>query len=320
MAEDPFAEEEDDEDEDDEELVQNNPWGFDQRKLDAAQHFFFRKMFAIEVSKIKSICDLDKKQALKLKVASKGAVKKEYKAWKKKWDEQMKQFGMVVNEDGERKKKKKRKELVIEDADDIADEVMQFLNNPSMFNGGAEEARKAIDSGFWRKTVRGVLEPEQFEKYESFLAERKKAHISAKIDAFILRMQEDLGLTEEQSKQYDALIRPKMEKAPVAPGYYESYVFQYYATKYNKKKMKALLDEDQYQMMKMLLGPSKTYGAMFDQQANGGDAFEVEANMGTGALQAVTIVLEGIGEGMDQLFSGFDNFAEGLSNAVGGKE
>ena len=312
--------EEEDEEDDEEMFVQNNPWGFDSRKLEAAELFWFRKVFAIEVLKIKSICDLDKKQALKLKVATKGAAKKEFEVWKKKYDKQMQQFqGMNIN-NGNGNKKKKRKKFVIEDADEIDQQIMQYLNNSSMFGGQAEEARKAIDSDFWRKTVRGVLEPEQFKKYESFLAERKKAHIDAKVDAFVLKMREDLGMTEEQTEQYDALIRPKLEKAPVAPGYYQSFVFQYYATKYDKKKMKALLDEDQYQVMKMMLGPSKSYGHMFDQQDNAVEEVVIGNNfLGFSALQTVMSVLEGFNDGINGLIRGFDNFAEGMARAVGVK-
>ena len=83
--------------------------------------------------------------------------------------------------------KKKRKEVVIESADEIDQQTMQYLNNTSMLGGNNEEVQAAIDSVFWRKTVKGVLTPEQFEKYKTFLAERKKARIDARIDAFVLK-------------------------------------------------------------------------------------------------------------------------------------
>ena len=308
------VDEDEDDDDDDEVLVQNNPWGIDERKLEAAELFRFRKVYAIEVMKIKSVCDLDKKQTLKLQIAVKGAAKKEIASWKKKWRDQMKQFqGMNFGGNGnQRKKKKNRKELVIKDADEIDQQTMQYLNNTSMLGGNPTETSKAIDNAFWRKTVKGVLTSEQFEKYESFLETREKEQVSAKIDAFVLKMQEDLSLTDEQIEQYDALVRPHLEKAPDLTGYYETHVFPYYASKYDKKKMKALLDEDQLQLMKMILGPSKAYGGMFDQQA--GNAIEPQAiGVGFGMLQAVGEVLDGIEQGME-------NFVDLMKKGMGAKK
>ena len=303
--------------EEEEELVQNNPWGIDERNLKAAELFWFRKMFAIEVLKIKSVCELDKKQTLKLKVAIKGAAKKELKGWKKKWDAQMQQFrGGNFGRGNQQGKKRKRKEVVIKNADEIDQQTMQYLNNTSMLGGDNEEVQAAIDSVFWRKTVKSVLTPAQFTKYKSFLAERKKAQVDAKIDAFILKMKEDLGLTDKQTTQYDALVRNKLEKAPNFSGYYSNYVFPYYATKYDKKKMKALLDADQYQLMRMILGPSESYGAMFDRQANN-NAVEVNANLGM--FGSIMQMLEGYAKAVENFTDGFKSVVDGIANLVGAK-
>ena len=126
-------------------------------------------------------------------------------------------------------------------------------------------------------------------------------------------MKEDLAMTDEQTEQYDALVRKKMEKAPNVKGYYANYVFPYYATKYNKKKMKAVLDADQYQLMKMILGPSETYGAMFDQQ--GGNVVNEPEVVGIGFA-----MLEAVGEIFDGIDRGMDNFVDGVKKAVGAKE
>jgi hypothetical protein len=290
-------------------VIQDNPWGVDERKMKAAKLFWFQKAFRIEVQKIKMVCELDKKQALKLKIASKGAAKKEMEVWLKKWTQQMKQFQeMNFGNAGpvQKKKKQNQEELVINDADEIDEQAMQFMDNSSMMFGEFEEERKAVDSQFWIKTVRGVLTPEQNDKYLAFLKQRNDAHIAAKIDAFVARMQLELALTDDQAAKYDALVRPAMEKAPILSGYYETFAFQYYATQYDEEKMKSLLNEDQFQMMKMVLGPSKGYGAMLDQ-----DGFEdagvvgFEVNVGGTVLEAVGDAVgdfaEGVGDFMGKL-------------------
>ena len=264
-----LAEEEEAEgEEENEDPIQNNPFGVDERKLYAAELFWLRKMFAVEVFKIKSVCDLDEKQTQKLKVAVKGAAKTEFAAWEKEWNDLVKDYDDNPFNNAPKKRQRNRKGIVIEDADEIDPEIIGRVCELNLFDHTAEPNRKAIDSSFWRKTVKSVLEPEQFEKYDAYLQERKKAHLDARINAFLLRMKKDLGMSDEQSKQYDALIRPEMEKAQIIPGYYETFVFQSYATKYDQTKMKLVLNKDQYQLMKMLLSLSKSYGPTDDQRAN----------------------------------------------------
>lgn len=307
------ASDEDGDDDDDWVEVQDNPWGVDERKMKAAKLFWLKKAFEIEIQKIKLVCELDKKQALKLKIASKGAAKKELEVWHETWTKQMKQFqGMNFGGVGEGKKKKRnQEELVIDDADQIDEMTMQFMDNSNMMFGQFEEDRKAVDSRFWIKTVQGVLTAEQNEKYGAYVQQRKDAHVAAKIDAFIARMQMDLALTDEQVTKYDALVRPSMEKAPLLSGYYEAFAFQYFATKYDEAKMRSLLNEDQFQMMKMILGPSKTYGAMFDQ-GGGENVVLVGMEFDFGGL-----VLEAVGDALAGFVDGVSGFMGKLLETAG---
>ena len=256
--------------EEDKDLVLTNTWGIDDQKLDAAKLFWFRKVFAVETLKIKLACNLDKKQMLKLKVAAKRAARKDFTAWKEGWDEYMKQFQGMDLGLGPIKPRNKdigREELVIEGADEIDQQILKVMSQWT-FLGDYGEAFKAIDSIFWRKTVKSVLNPEQFEKYEAFLATRNQAYLDARIDSFVLMMKEKLSLSDDQAKRYDALVRPKMKTAPVAPDQLDYYVFLSSATKHDSEKMKAILNEDQYQLMKMILEPTNAYGDRFDREAN----------------------------------------------------
>ena len=75
----------DDEELEDEEVFNNNPWQIDERKLFAAKKFQLTNKYAIKVAQIDSICGLDKKQKLKLKIASKGATEEALDKFEKQW-------------------------------------------------------------------------------------------------------------------------------------------------------------------------------------------------------------------------------------------
>lgn len=77
----------------DEKLIDfHNPWRFDEQALKVAELFWFEKAFLVEARRVQMVCELDKKQASKLKFASKRAAKIELDVWMKKWKQQIDGF------------------------------------------------------------------------------------------------------------------------------------------------------------------------------------------------------------------------------------
>ena len=299
----------DDEEEfEDEEEFKNNPWQLDERKLFAAKKFQLINKFAVKVAQIDSICGLDKKQQLKLKIASKGATEEALDKFEKQWREQMKNFGgfnqAIDNDDDDKKKKrkkKKKKRIVIKKVDEIDAQVMQMLEG-NMFGGTA--MKDGIDVPVWNKTVEKVLDAEQQKKFKAHVKKLKLARREVRADAFVSSMRLELALSDSQVKEFDKLVRPAFLKKDIDVNWqYDSMATLYFGSKYNKKKMKELLSEEQYLILTLRLKPAETYSYMF------GDNVAVKVDVGP---QTYVVKL------LETVFGGLEGLANDIGNAIGG--
>ena len=299
----------DDEEEfEDEEEFKNNPWQLDERKLFAAKKFQLINKFAVKVAQIDSICGLDKKQQLKLKIASKGATEEALDKFEKQWREQMKNFGgfnqAIDNDDDDKKKKrkkKKKKRIVIKKVDEIDAQVMQMLEG-NMFGGTA--MKDGIDVPVWNKTVEKVLDAEQQKKFKAHVKKLKLARREVRADAFVSSMRLELALSDSQVKEFDKLVRPAFLKKDIDVNWqYDSMATLYFGSKYNKKKMKELLSEEQYLILTLRLKPAETYSYMF------GDNVAVKVDVGP---QTYVVKL------LETVFDGLEGLAYDIGDAIGG--
>ena len=299
----------DDEEEfEDEEEFKNNPWQLDERKLFAAKKFQLINKFAVKVAQIDSICGLDKKQQLKLKIASKGATEEALDKFEKQWREQMKNFGgfnqAIDNDDDDKKKKrkkKKKKRIVIKKVDEIDAQVMQMLEG-NMFGGTA--MKDGIDVPVWNKTVEKVLDAEQQKKFKAHVKKLKLARREVRADAFVSSMRLELALSDSQVKEFDKLVRPAFLKKDIDVNWqYDSMATLYFGSKYNKKKMKELLSEEQYLILTLRLKPAETYSYMF------GDNVAVKVDVGP---QTYVVKL------LETVFGGLEGLANDIGDAIGG--
>ena len=299
----------DDEEFEDEEEFKNNPWQLDERKLFAAKKFQLINKFAVKVAQIDSICGLDKKQQLKLKIASKGATEEALDKFEKQWREQMKNFGgfnqAIDNDDDDKKKKKrkkkKKKRIVIKKVDEIDAQVMQMLEG-NMFGGTA--MKDGIDVPVWNKTVEKVLDAEQQKKFKAHVKKLKLARREVRADAFVSSMRLELALSDSQVKEFDKLVRPAFLKKDIDVNWqYDSMATLYFGSKYNKKKMKELLSEEQYLILTLRLKPAETYSYMF------GDNVAVKVDVGP---QTYVVKL------LETVFGGLEGLANDIGDAIGG--
>ena len=277
----------DDEEFEDEDEFNNNPWRIDERKMFAAKHFQLTQQYAIKVAQLDSICGLDKKQKLKLKIASKGATEEALEEFTKQWKEQMKNFGGFnqANDDDDddddkkkkKRKKKKKKRIVIKKVEEIDATVMQMLEG-SFFGNTKKTA--GIDVPIWKRTVEKVLDDEQLKKYKAHVEKLKLASRSVRADAFVANMRLELSLSDSQLDEFDELVRPAFLKKDIDVNWqYDSMATLYFGSKYNKKKMKQLLSEEQYLILKLKLKPAESYGYMFGDNEVVNVAAAVEPEM-----------------------------------------
>jgi hypothetical protein len=265
--------EDDDEDEfEDDEDFTNNPWRVDERKLFAAKKFMLTKEFSMKMKQIDDLCGLDKKQALKLKVASKGAVEKALEKYIKGWKEQIQQFGnfQVDDEDDEenkkkKKRKKKRKRFVVNKVEDIDAQTMQMLDNS--FMGGVQKGDYS-KVAIWTRTIKKVLTEDQRKRLEEHRKKLILAKGNARADSFVAAMRLKVAISDEQLEEFDKLVRPAfLKKDYDVTWQYEHMATLYLGSKHNKKKMQELLSKEQYLVLKIALKQAENYAGLFGDNA-----------------------------------------------------
>lgn len=262
----------DDEDDDDDAPAANNMlnnWGTTLAKVQGAKKFLLQQDFNVAVDEAIEVCELDERQLKRLKIASRGAVKKAYEKWKTTGLQQMgiNNFG---NQDAEENQDKEELEPeVYTDADDIDMQTMQLAG--SMMNPFQGDV--STDSKFWKKALKAALGEEQHQKLMSHRSQRDQLRREKNVAAAVAVLTFELRLSDEKTAELSDLITPEMLKAKkLNIPMYEQYVLYYYASKASNSKLKKILSKAQLQKWKSVMGPAKQIGQMFEMQNAQGNA------------------------------------------------
>ena len=249
--------------------------GFSKARMHAAKKFQIKQKYAVHIELLKRVCQLDKKQALKLTIAAKGQAARQSDKWIKKYGVQMQgMFGQ--NPKG---KKKKEEEVVIKDADDIDEQTLQFLTNG--FGSPFSTAKGPTQKPEWVQTLTKVLTIEQLEKYKKHLEHSAAQYRKVQLDYAINVVSRSVNLTDEQSVKIAALLKPQIAKMNEPENaLYAPYLLFYRLVKIDQKKVKEILTPAQTQRWKLLIGPYRQIGEMMEQEekaAEEADAVEPPA-------------------------------------------
>ena len=304
-----FQDEDEDDDEDDEEDFMNNPWQIDERKMFAAKKFQLSNEFALKMKQIDDLCGLDKKQKLKLSIASKGATEKALDAFKKQWEQQLGQFGGQFggNKKKKKKKRKKKKQIVIKNIDEVDAQILQMLDQ-SFIGGIVKQDTSDVD--LWRRTIKKVLNEEQRKKLDAQIESQKLARKNARADSFITEMKGKLVLADDQIKKFDELVRPAFMKKDINVTWqYEFMATLYLGSLHDKKEMKKLLSKEQHTALQITLKPAEGYAGFF------GD----NNNMVVGQVVAANDPVEWIlGEAIGNFLDNLENVAQFIERSMQG--
>ena len=233
--------------------------GIEPGKLIAAKRFLLLQVFTTEIELIERICEPNKKQLLKLKIASKGATKKITKKWQKNFAQG---FGGGM---GELKAKDGAEEFEYTDGDQIDEMTMQYVTMDNMSNPFNVEL--PTNNALWKKTIASTLTSEQSQKLKNYQTQRQTLKRNAIIESSIINVAVELGLSDEQIGKLRPLMTKEMKQAKIScPAMYEPYVMMYYASKVSSVELKKLLSPAQHQRWKMHMGPAKQIGQMMEMQ------------------------------------------------------
>lgn len=259
------GDEDEDEDEDEGNVNALANFGTTKAKVLGAKKFLLEQEFAIAVDEVIEVCDVSDSQLRKLKVATRGAIKKSMEKWKKEGLRQlgMANFGNVPNEDDEDEDEVTPE--VFTDADDIDMQTMQLVGG-MIFNPFNYEA--PTESKFWKKALRASIGEQEYEKLVDYREAREERRHEKAVAASVEELSCDLRLSAGKKQAFSDLVAPKMLKGNIkrVGPMYKEYVMIYYASRASKSKLKKVLSKAQMEKWKSIVGPAKAYGQMVEMQ------------------------------------------------------
>ena len=280
-------------------------WGTTKAKVFGAKMVLLSQDFEVEVEQAIEVCDLDERQLKRLKIASRGAVKKAFEKWKATGLQQMGMGNILSDQDDEEEEVTPE---VFTDADDIDQMTLQLVSG---MMGNPFKNETPTDSKFWKKALKASLGEEQHQKLMAHRAERDLMKRQKNIASTIEALAFELRLSDEKKKAFTELLTPKMleGKAKIGP-MYEQFVLYYYASKVSKSKLKKILSKAQLQKWKSAIGPAKQIGQMLEMQnEQAADDDDVGA---VGDWEETTEFFVEVDRAVDEVFEDVTEFVEGV--------
>ncbi len=254
-----------------------NAFGFEPAKIKAAKRFQLVQVFQVEIELIERLCEPTPQQLTKLRVGTKGAVKKLTDAW---WKKAGPQFGGMVApgapladenaQDGggesEGEAAAEEAEAVeITDANQIDSNMANFVLTDQM--GNPFKAKLPQHSATWFKLVSSVLTEQQFKVLSEYKAAQEKERRIGLLDSIISQLTRELSLTSEQQTKLREIIQPHIAQAPLnCLPIFELYIGYYYASKPTNEEFSKILSPAQTQSLRMFLLPVQEIGAMMEME------------------------------------------------------
>lgn len=163
-----------------------------------------KNRIASRIADLDRACQLTDGQKLKLRIASKGAIKETVNQVKKQMAETAKQMNFEFDPDDENGED----EGSDEDQDDEAPNENGIMGGNIFFDigmmgGGSSNVE---DQKIWKNAIKSILTPEQTKSWDAWLAERKSFQQQIAVGHFVARVDRTLLLSGEQREQLTAYL------------------------------------------------------------------------------------------------------------------
>jgi hypothetical protein len=261
--------------------IMMNPFGFEPAKMKAAKRFQLTQLFQVEIELIERLCEPTPQQLAKLRVGSKGAVKKLTEQW---WEKVGGQFGGMVRPaatddkngaegadeeaetDSAEAESTDAESVEIKDANEIDSTVAQLVMTDQM---NPFMAKPPQQQAIWTNVVAGVLTADQSKTLAEYKAEQDKVRRMDLLDSILSTLTRELSLTAEQKTKLREILQPQIGEARLtALPIFEPYVGSYYASKATNEELATVLSPAQIQSFRILLLPVREIGQMMEMEGN----------------------------------------------------
>lgn len=258
-------------------LRAENIFGFEPAKMKAAKRFQLTQLFQVEIELIERLCEPTPQQLAKLRVGSKGAVKKLTEQW---WKKASGQFGGMVQpaandrEDGAKGADEaadadsaEAESVEIKDADEIDSTMAQMVITDQM--GNPFKAKSPQQETIWTNLVAGILTAEQSKTLAEYKAEQEKERRMDMLDSIVSTLTRELSLTVEQQTKLREILQPHIAEARLTSvPILELYLGYYYASKTTNEELAAVLSPAQIQSFRIFVLPVREIGMMLEMEGN----------------------------------------------------
>ncbi len=254
--------------------IMMNAFGVEPSKMKAAKRFQLSQAFQVEIELIQRLCEPTPQQLAKLRVGSKGAVKKLADQWWKKTGQRFGGIAMELPEqendqDAEQQSEEETSESdttnEIKDANEIEDNLAQMVLMSSLEN--PLQAVSPAEEETWKKLVAGTLAAEQSANLASYQTEQKEQRRKEMLQSTVGMLGRELKLPAETKEKLQATLQPHFEKAELrCIAFFEPYMGYYLAAKATNEELAEFLTPAQIQSMRMLLWPAREIERMMGME------------------------------------------------------
>jgi hypothetical protein len=187
-------------------------------------------LLSLQIELLDRECKLDEAQKKKLLLAGRGDAKRFYD----RVDVLRRKFQKVKNDQNK--------------IGEIYQEIqpLQLVLNAGPFGEGS----------IFAKTLPRALKPEQVTKYEEIDRERRRFRYGAKVDGFIARLDNSLGLTDEQRRKIRKVVLDET-LPPRSFGQQDQQVVTLQVSKIPEAKLRPIFDEAQWKIVSRQLAQVK---------------------------------------------------------------
>jgi hypothetical protein len=254
--------------------VIGNPFGFEPEKMKAAKRFQLSQAFQVEIELIERLCEPTPQQLAKLRVGSKGAVKKLGDQW---WKKSGQRFGGMAMEmkdrdndqDSEQQSEEETTEnevtVDIKDANEIDDNLAQMVLMNAM--GNPLQAVSPAEEKTWKALVAGILTAEQSANLATYQTAQADERRQEMLQSIVGMLGRELKLPTETKQKLHATLKPHFENAEIrCIAFFEPYMGYYLAAKATNEELAEFLSPAQIQSMRMLLWPARQIEQMMGRE------------------------------------------------------
>ncbi|XZE20364.1 hypothetical protein SH449x_000232 [Pirellulaceae bacterium SH449] len=226
----------------------------------AIKRFYLKQVFQVEIELIQQLCNPTPEQVMKLRIASKGAVKKLTEEWGK--DKDLLPRVIAESQEGDEVEQlSNMADLEIKEIEDINEIDLSWIEDVVLdINGNPFKTNRPREHKFWQSLVTTILSSDQNNIMSACSESQELKRREELLTLFMGAVTRELHLNEEQQKKLQGVLHPHFAKTDLTSlTVFEPYLSYCIASKATKEELSKVLSPAQMQLYFIFLAPVKDF-------------------------------------------------------------